>query len=56
MVGILLITLGFWTLVFWRVGNAYNGFREYRRRAVKTGFPVVETRECDLWLEEGWLE
>ncbi|KAA8576990.1 hypothetical protein EYC84_007014 [Monilinia fructicola] len=40
---ILLITLGFWTLVFWRVGNAYNGFREYRRRAVKTGFPVVET-------------
>ncbi|ESZ90785.1 hypothetical protein SBOR_8833 [Sclerotinia borealis F-4128] len=43
MIGILFITFGFWTLVLWKMGNAYYGFRDYRRRAQSTGFPVIES-------------
>ncbi|KAF5873351.1 putative cytochrome p450 monooxygenase protein [Botrytis fragariae] len=44
MVGILFIGLALWALLLWKVGDAYNGFLEYRRRAQETGFPVIETR------------
>ncbi|KAF7852434.1 hypothetical protein EAF04_010974 [Stromatinia cepivora] len=43
MVGILFIILGLGTLLLSKLGNAYHGFREYRRRALSTGFPVIET-------------
>ncbi|CAD6447597.1 d01caf92-2577-4233-b8db-222e299b72f9 [Sclerotinia trifoliorum] len=42
MVGISFIILSLGTLLLWRLGNAHHGFREYRR-ALSTGFPVIET-------------
>ncbi|KAF7948648.1 uncharacterized protein EAE97_004059 [Botrytis byssoidea] len=51
MVGILFIGLVLWTLLLWKVGNAYNGFLESRRIAQKTGFPVIETPLAPIGLK-----
>ncbi|TGO68499.1 hypothetical protein BELL_0827g00010 [Botrytis elliptica] len=51
MVGILFIGLALWTLLLWKVGNAYNGFLESRRIAQKTGFPVIETPLAPIGLK-----
>lgn len=51
MIGTLLIGLALWTLLLWKVGDAYRGFLKYRGRAESTGFPVIETRECIQGLE-----
>ncbi|APA10143.1 hypothetical protein sscle_06g049130 [Sclerotinia sclerotiorum 1980 UF-70] len=43
MVGISFIIICLGTLLLWKLGNAYHGFRKYRKRALSTGFPVIET-------------
>ncbi|TGO17403.1 hypothetical protein BTUL_0018g00700 [Botrytis tulipae] len=51
MVGILFIGLALWTLLLWKVVNAYNVFLESRRIAQKTGFPVIETPLAPIGLK-----
>ncbi|KAF7949293.1 hypothetical protein EAE96_008458 [Botrytis aclada] len=51
MVGGLFRGLALLTLLLWKVGIAYNGFLEYRRRAQKTGFPVIETPLAPIGLK-----
>ncbi|KAK6605319.1 cytochrome p450 3a21 [Botrytis cinerea] len=51
MIGTLLIGLALWTLLLWKVGDAYRGFLKYRGRAESTGFPVIETPLVPIGLE-----
>lgn len=51
MIGTFLIGLALWTLLLWKVGDAYRGFLKYRGRAESTGFPVIETPLVPIGLE-----